>query len=215
MRIVMMAVYLPLFLGLVGCGSDSEDLKKQGKELVGRARDVAKKAEWDKIITHVESKGLAIRELAALYKDKKWDDAKTWVEDLDDESVKIGLRTVGEVLYLEETKGIEKCSNTIDKMMSEEDINPARKKTLSVMKSYVNGKGGLRTSDIVITVAVVALACNGVDMNIHSTDGTGRLALILLAAIQERTQQKETSIENSGVIAIPAQAPVTQQNEVK
>ena len=81
---------LVLLLAIVGCGEKARTLKKKGEKLLADTKSATSKiedkgkelvdsalnskcaAQWDVVIDHIESRGLKIRELAALYKEKKW-----------------------------------------------------------------------------------------------------------------------------------------------
>jgi len=171
-------------------------ITERGKDIINSAQDTECDLEWKIIIDHVESKGLKISELSTLYIEKKWDEARIWVESIDGASTKVAFRTVGEVLFLEEIEGIDKCSIKIDVMMSKEDIDPIRKKTLEVMKVYVNGKGGMKSSEVLVTLAIVALICSGADINIHAVDQTGRIAFELLLALKQSLKEGHSNKRN-------------------
>jgi uncharacterized protein (UPF0254 family) len=60
------------------------------------------------------------------------------------------------------------------------------------MQGYVKGKGGMKTSDVVITVAVVAIIikCGG-DINIHASNQVGRGAYELLMCLKEAIMKRD------------------------
>ena len=159
--------------------------------MANHAEDRVRDVEWARVLGHLESRGLRVHELASLYTEGRWAQARVCIEGLDDESVKTGFRTVGDILYLEHTEGVDVCSAKIEEMMSAPDVPPARVRTLGVMRAYVDGKLGMRTADVLVTVALVALVCSGVDINIHAPNQAGRLAFEVLVAAREAIKQSQ------------------------
>jgi hypothetical protein len=180
-----------------GCDDTAHKLKQSSAELAEATKAKVQEVQRGKLFAEFESAGLNIRELAGLFASNRWDDAKAWIGKVDSPSTRTVFQTIGEVLYLEEMNGVEGCKIKVDDFLKDKDISPERKKTLEIMRAYVDGKSGRTTSDIAVMIGLAYLSHNGFDysVNLHGTK-IELDQLLFLAAIDharktlhERTNQ--------------------------
>lgn len=158
-------------LAISGCDDATSKLKQRGAEAAKATKAKIQEVEWGPLFAEFESAGLNIRELASLFASNRWDDASAWIAKVDSQSAKTVFQTVGEVLYLEEVEGVEQCKLKVDGLIKSEGISPERKRTLEIMRSYVGGKSGKKTSDIAVLIGLAYLSLNGFDYKINLPHG--------------------------------------------
>lgn len=186
-----------------GCDDTTHKLKQSGTELAEATKAKVQEVQWGKLFAEFESAGLNIRELAGLFASNRWDEAKAWIGKVESPSTKTVFKTIGEVLYLEEMDGVEGCKSKVDELLKDKEISKERKKTLEIMRAYVDGKSGRKTSDIAIVIGLAYLSHNGFDYSINLHGSKIELdKLLFLAAIEharktlhERTNQPLPSVK--------------------
>lgn len=200
-KLIRINVIILLLLSL-GCSETKEKVKAEGKEIIESAKvvkDLTSSVDLAAIANYFKSQNLDLAKLSDLYKEKKWDEADQWIQSIDDEAVKTSFKTIGEVLILEEQEGVENSCKKIDLLLQDEQLNSSRKRTLTFMKSYISSKGGLKSSEIIITVVCVAIMCKGGGgggLEIHpgtKTDQIVLLARMLLESLAKGKEQVEAA----------------------
>ncbi|MES2594707.1 MAG: hypothetical protein V4662_05205 [Verrucomicrobiota bacterium] len=163
-----------IMLAVTGCDdSKREALKQQGaaalEQKLSEAKAKVQGLEWEKMFAEMEAGVGNVRELADLYAGHHWDEAKAWVAKVDSKPAQTVFSSIGEVLCMEEAEGVEGCVRRIDEMLKAPDLTPERKRTLEIMRSYVGGKYGQKTSDIVVLIGLIYVSTNGFTygVNVH------------------------------------------------
>ncbi|CAN5745451.1 hypothetical protein BH11VER1_BH11VER1_41290 [soil metagenome] len=157
-----------MVLGGSGCDDATRKLKQSGMEMAEAGKAKIQEVQWEVLFDEFESGGLNIRELAALFASKRWDEAKTWIGKIDSSGTRTVFQTIGEVLYLEEVDGVEGCKAKVEVLLKDKEISLERKKTLEIMQTYVGGKLGRKTSDIAIMIGLTYLSYNGFDYSLEA-----------------------------------------------
>jgi len=189
-------------LTLSGCDDAKRKIKERGTEAVEVGKAKLQEVQWDALLAEFESAGLKVRELAGLFASNRWDEAKVWIAKVDSQSTRTVFQTVGEVLYLEEVEGVEACKLKVDELLKDKDLSPERKKTLEIMRGYVGGKAGSKTSDIAIILGLAYLHFNGLDYSVKIHGNKIQLdEMLFLAAVDhakktlhQRTNQPATAV---------------------
>jgi len=195
-RTVIRLATLLLIVAGVGCSDEIGQARQLGAELIeiaeplrsdlaSQAAPLAGQGGSRAAVDLAPIKTLDFPRLADLYMEKRWVEADDFVANLDDEDMKVAFGTVGDVLLLEEVEGIDGATLEIDAMLADPAIDLTRARTLEIMRSYVNGKNGAKTSDIVVTLAMIGLMCAGTDIDIHGAGAGGQLVMQTLVALAE------------------------------
>ena len=199
----MVTLFAAGALWVSGCDDTTRKLKESGAEVAEAANAKIQEVQWGTLFAQFESAGLNIRELASLFASNRWDDAKAWIGKIDGQSTRTVFQTIGEVLYLEEVDGVEKCNAKVDALLKDKDISAERRRTLEIMRAYVGGKAGQKTSDIAIVIGLAYLSCNGFDYSINLHGNKIEVdKLLFLAAVEharktlhQRTNQPLPSVK--------------------
>lgn len=190
-------VFVVATLVISGCDDATSKLKQRGAEVAEVTKAKIQEAEWGPLLAEFESAGLNIRELATLFANNRWDEAKTWIAKVDSQPTRAVFQTVGAVLYLEEVEGVEQCLEKVDELLKNEGISPEQKKTLEIMRRYVGGKSGRKTSDIAIIIGLAYLSHNGFDYEIKLPHGNkmelDKMLFLAAMAHAKRTLHEKTN----------------------
>ncbi len=179
---LMLLAIAALVLG--GCDDAKRKIKESGADVVEAGKAKIQEVQWDAMLAEFESAGLKIRELAGLFASNRWEDAKAWIAKVDSQSTRTVFQTIGEVLYMEEMDGVEACKSKVDELLKDKELSPERKKTLEIMRGYVGGKGGSKTSDIAIIIGLAYLSHNGLDYKVSIHGNKIQLdQMLFLAAV--------------------------------